>query len=254
MLSKADTHIHTTYSDGLMTPEETIDFIATYTDLRVVAITDHDTAEGAFAAQSYAQRYAPRLEVIVGQEVTTGEGDVVGLFLSKTLPIFDTALEAIQAIHGQLGLAVAVHPFSRWNTFNNMKGVGAKVFNLPFDAIEGRNGFPSNIITNPLTLWLNRTVGQALPELGGSDSHVPYTVGQNCTYFPGHTAADLRRAIARGQVRAGGSLWRVGSLARLLPVLFQRGFPNHVPAPQLTTESRPIKRINDQAKTKTTQA
>jgi hypothetical protein len=233
MFSKADTHIHTTYSDGLMTPEETIDYIATHTDLRVIAITDHDTAEGAFVAQAHAQRYASHLAVIVGQEVTTGDGDIVGLFLSKTLPPFDTAAEAIQAIHSQLGLAVAVHPFSRWNTFNNMNGVGSKIFSLPFDAIEARNGFPANLISNPLTIWLNRTSGQGLPELGGSDSHVPFTVGQNCTYFPGETAADLRRAIAHNQVRAGGSLWTPASLARMLPVLLRRGFPNHVHVPQI---------------------
>ena len=37
--SKADTHIHTTYSDGLMSPEETVEIIATQTDLSVIAIT-----------------------------------------------------------------------------------------------------------------------------------------------------------------------------------------------------------------------
>ena len=63
--------------------------------------TDHDTAEGALVARSYAQRNALSLDVIVGQEVSTGEGDVVGLFLSATLPAYDTAAEAIDAIRAQ---------------------------------------------------------------------------------------------------------------------------------------------------------
>lgn len=225
MYSKADTHIHTTYSDGLMSPQETIDFIGAQTDLRVIAITDHGTAEGALAAQDYAQHRVPRLEVIIGQEISTDEGDVVGLFLTSSLPSFETAAEAIEAIHAQDGLAVAVHPFSRWTTFNNMSGVGSKIFDHLFDAVEVRNGFPTNIPTNTLTTWLNRYIGQQLPELGGSDSHVSFTVGQPFTWFPGRTAADFRRAIERGTVRVGGLCWTPSSLARLIPVIMKRGLP-----------------------------
>ena len=225
MFSKADTHIHTTYSDGLMSPEETIDYVATQTDLTVIAITDHDTAEGAFIAQAYAQQRYPHLDVIIGQEVTTDEGDVVGLFLESTLPEFKTAAEAIEAIHAQGGLAVAVHPFSRWSSFNKMKGVGSKIFDLPFDGVEVCNGFVTNFLSNPLSVWLNRHRGQNLPELGGSDSHVPFTVGQPGTRFLGRTAADFRQALELKQVRAEGLLWSVKSVFRLIPVLIKRGTP-----------------------------
>jgi predicted metal-dependent phosphoesterase TrpH len=193
--NKADIHIHTSYSDGLMTPEETVEFIATHIDLRVIAITDHDTTHGAFVARAYALRHALPLDVIIGQEVSTGEGDVVGLFLQSDLPWFETAAEAIDAIHAQGGLAVAVHPFSQLVTLNTMRGVGKKILDLPFDAVETRNGVPVNLFSNPLTAWLNRYLGARLPELGGSDSHVPLTAGQALTYFRGCSAADLRRSI-----------------------------------------------------------
>ncbi len=81
MPSKTDTHIHTIYSNGLMTSAETVDIIAAQTDLCLIAITDHGTAEGAFVARDYALRHAPHLAVIIGQEVSTSEGDVVELFL-----------------------------------------------------------------------------------------------------------------------------------------------------------------------------
>jgi predicted metal-dependent phosphoesterase TrpH len=236
MFSKADTHIHTTYSDGLMSPEQTVEAIAAATDLAVIAITDHDTAEGAFVARAHARRHAPGLEVIIGQEVTTGDGDVVGLFLTASLPRFRTAAEAVMAIHAQGGLAVAVHPYSRWPSFGFMPGVGHQVRRLPFDAIEIRNGFPSNIISNPLAAWLNRASGRPLPELGGSDSHAAATVGQPYTRFPGRTAADLRRAIELGRVAAGGGLWRVPSLFRLVPLLLANGLPRRKPE---STDLRP---------------
>lgn len=230
MYSKADTHMHTTASDGLSSPEETVEYVATHTRLRLIAITDHNTTDGAFLAREHALRRGLPVEVIIGQEVTTGEGDVVGLFLTHTLPKFLTAAQAIDAIHAQGGLAVAVHPFSRWNTLNNMKGVGAKIFSLPFDAVEARNGFPTNIISNPVSMWLNRTAGQYLPELGGSDSHAPFTIGQAATLFPGRTAADFRRAVESGAVQAIGPLWTPLALARLSRFLLKHGLPQRQPA------------------------
>jgi predicted metal-dependent phosphoesterase TrpH len=223
MYSKADTHIHTTCSDGLTSPEETVDIVSSRSQLRVIAITDHGTAKGAFAARAYAIRSGSPVEVIIGQEIYTGDGDVVGLFLKSSLPSFYTAAEAIAAIHAQGGLAVAVHPFSRWSTLNNMKGVGTKIFSLPFDAVEVRNGFPTNILANPLCAWLNRSQGQKLPEMGGSDSHTAYTAGQSFTWFPGRTAADLRRAIENGTIRAGGALWTPLNAARLVQGVIKRG-------------------------------
>jgi predicted metal-dependent phosphoesterase TrpH len=49
--SKADIHVHTTYSDGHADVDEVLEHAAQYTDLRVIAITDHDTIEGALEAR-----------------------------------------------------------------------------------------------------------------------------------------------------------------------------------------------------------
>ncbi|MCB0167925.1 MAG: PHP domain-containing protein [Anaerolineae bacterium] len=220
---RADLHLHTTYSDGYFSPPKSIDIIARYSFMNVIAITDHDTAEGAFMAQDYARRHHPQLEVIIGQEVTTGEGDVVGLFLKKTLPKFSTALEAIEAIHTQGGLAVAVHPFF-WGW--GMESVKTAILRLPFDAVEVRHGCPLSIPFNAITGLINRW-GQRLPALGGSDSHIPYTTGQAFTWFPGQTASDLRRAIEINTVRPGGTTWKVKSMLRKLPVLIEHRFSYH---------------------------
>ncbi len=216
--SKADLHLHTTFSDGYMTPAETIDIIDRHASVDVIAITDHDTAEGAFIAREYAQRFHPHLEVIIGQEVTTGEGDVLGLFLRDTLPRFSTALAAIEAIHRQGGLAIAVHPYVfKWD----MESVGDAILHLPFDAVEVRHGCPLSLPANLRASLMNR-FGQRLPAVGNSDSHIPFTTGQAFTWFPGRSAADLRRAIHQNSVRPGGTTWKVGSLLRKIPVLRTR--------------------------------
>jgi predicted metal-dependent phosphoesterase TrpH len=55
--SKADLHIHTRHSDGLASVPDVLEYASTRTDLRVVAITDHNTLEGALLAKSIEDRY-----------------------------------------------------------------------------------------------------------------------------------------------------------------------------------------------------
>jgi predicted metal-dependent phosphoesterase TrpH len=228
---KADLHLHTNYSkDGYMTPAETIEIIAEYAPVDVIAITDHDTAEGAFLAQDYARQHHPHLEVIIGQEVSTGDGDILGLYLQSTLPTFPTAEAAIEAIHQQGGLAVAAHPYVfHWG----MESVNNAILHLPFDAVEVRHGCPLSIFNNFWTALANR-FGQQLPALGNSDSHIPYTTGQAFTWFPGKTSADLRRAIEENTVRPGGTTWKLTSMLRKLPVLFERNRPYYPPELELS--------------------
>jgi hypothetical protein len=216
MLNKADIHIHTTFSDGLMTPEAVVEYVATETDLRVIAITDHDTIEGAVAARRYQRRHQREfghLEIIIGAEITSREGDIVGLFLTHDVPAGMSAAETVEAIHAQGGLAIAVHPFS-FLVPTMVKGVRGRVHSLPFDGVETRNGAPTEFPSNYLTQWINRR-RRALPEVGGSDAHYLPTVGQTFTLFPGHAAADFRCALETGRVQAGGQVYSMLTLARV---------------------------------------
>ena len=49
-------------------------------------------------------------ELVVGEEVTTRSGHVVGLFLREPIPAFRSVAETVERIHAQGGLAVAAHP------------------------------------------------------------------------------------------------------------------------------------------------
>ncbi len=229
--SKADLHLHTNYSDGMMSPEETIVTVSLETDLRVIAITDHDTAEGALIAREFARRRRLAIEVVVGQEVTTGQGDVLALFIEDSLPRFATAAEAVKAIHTLGGLAVAAHPFflGSWE----MESVHMHIRNVPFDAVEVRHGCPLSILGNGITHLVNRHWGQDLPEMGNSDAHVPYAAGQAFTWYQGHTAADLRTAIEQGHIRPGGTVWTPRTLWRMAEAVWRHGWPDYPAAKDL---------------------
>lgn len=206
--SKADLHIHSNYSnDATASVTAILDYVANQTDLRVIAITDHDTIEGALEARQIAGAYG--IEVIVGEEVSTAEGHMLALFIEEELPPHRPAAETIAAVHAQGGLCIPAHPYgwrvpSMGSARLHERCIGPNC-EWPIDAIETFNA----------SLWLpqnNRQAGAIARELnipgcGGSDSHHLPTIGLGYTRFPGHTAADLRAAIKTGAVEAGGIHW-----------------------------------------------
>ena len=206
----ADVHIHTTYSDGAPTPAAVV-ARAVARGLAVIAITDHDSIDGALEAASVDQA---RCEVVVGEEVTTTDGHVLGLFLVQAVRPGMTAERTIAAIHEQGGLAVPAHPYLR---LGGARGVGAVFAGLDWDAIEVENGSPGAWLANREAR--RRRVSWARAETGGSDAHILDAVGTAVTLFPGRGAADLRAAILAGTTAAGrrpAGLARVRTLARSL--------------------------------------
>lgn len=207
--SKADIHLHTTYSNGLMTPEELVNYVIGKTDLRVIAITDHDTIEGGLIAQDYLSQNRhchSGLEVVVGAEITSAEGHILGLFLNHDVPTMMSAEETIGAIHAEGGIAVAAHPHAHWLKWLGMKGVGNAICCLPLDAIETLNATPTEVYANWLAQWVNR-FGQCLPETGGSDAYCTFMVGKAYTLFEGDSATDLHQALSCGKVKARGFVY-----------------------------------------------
>ena len=77
----ADLHIHTCFSDGWPAPTDVLEYVRESTSLSVIAITDHDTIEGALRAADLASGLRGAPDVIVGEEVSSRQGHIVGLFL-----------------------------------------------------------------------------------------------------------------------------------------------------------------------------
>jgi predicted metal-dependent phosphoesterase TrpH len=109
-----DLHVHTSASfDSIASPESVVR-VAALRGLTHLAITDHDRIEGAVAAREIARTAAPELTVIVGQEVRTRDGDLIGAFLEKDIPSDLLPAEAIAEIRAQGGLVGIPHPFDRF--------------------------------------------------------------------------------------------------------------------------------------------
>jgi len=193
-LGRADLHMHTSASDGWPSPQQLVDH-ARRLSLDAIAVTDHDTIEGALRASALAAAQT-RLQVIVGEEVSSLDGHILGLFLERRIPPGLSAAATVHAIHEQGGLAVAAHPF--WRTQRRTRsgvvhGVGWLAAELAFDAIEVENGTPGFYVFNQMAHRLSDGLGSA--ETGSSDAHILDAVGRAYTEFYGRTPADLRNAI-----------------------------------------------------------
>ncbi len=203
-MGRADLHMHTRYSDGAPTVAALLAHVARQTRLDVIAVTDHDTIIGAHAACVIREQAGYPFEIIIGEEVSTRQGHLVGLFLSERIPPGLSAADTVTAIHEQGGLAFAPHPFFHAEQIEGrpitMEGLGLLIDGLALDALETINGTPTLGPSNRRAARHNAR-GRRLPALGNSDAHIVAAISKGYTTFPGTTAGDLRAAILAGTTR-----------------------------------------------------
>ncbi len=159
---KVDLHTHSTLSlDGGIT-EAQYEKAIHQGLLDYVAITDHNTINFAIHLQKVLGEH-----IIVGEEIMTGAGEIIGLYLTKAVPAGLSPLETVKQIKDQGGLVYIPHPFETVR-----KGVHPSVLEEiadQVDIIEVYNGraFAQNRSTQAV-VWakLNHMTGVA-----SSDAH-----------------------------------------------------------------------------------
>jgi len=106
---RVDCHLHTVASgDSVLTLEELADR-AKQAGLDAVCVTDHNVTHAAAAA---AQRDLG-VRIIIGEEIRTPDGDVIGLFLTERIPYVLPLAEVIGRIRAQGALVYVPHPFDQ---------------------------------------------------------------------------------------------------------------------------------------------
>ncbi len=177
-----------------------MEYVSTRTDLSVIAITDHNTIEGALFAQSLQELYG--IEVVVGEEISSKSGHIIGLWLTEAIPPNLSAAETVSRINEQGGVAVIAHPFANraFGPFG-LESVGQAIYDVAFHALEVYNSSPYLVYANRLAAKAFAG-GQGIAATGGSDAHVLKAVGKGYTLFRGTTAEDLRRSIDDLETRA----------------------------------------------------
>jgi predicted metal-dependent phosphoesterase TrpH len=198
MKLRLDLHIHTTHSpDGHNTPKDITRRLREQS-LDGYAVTDHDTLTGIQDATANSDN----LIVLPGVEITAHGAHILALQPTEPIPQNLTISETVDTIHTQGATAILAHPYGlprSWISIGEAK-------DAKLDAIEVCNAaqFPYGYIRN-----LNQDLAKRLnlPQTGGSDSHIPETIGRAYTEIETeNTDPDtIIKAIKRGATSPHGS-------------------------------------------------
>ena len=190
----ADFHMHTHFSpDSEMAPEQ-LARRSKKVGLTCIAVTDHNTTEGAFEVRELAD-----FRVIIGEEVGTSEGEVTGLFLEETIPSGLTPLETAKRIKDQGGLVSLPHPFDRFRREVITRPGLEEV--LPFaDIVEVFNSRNNMDADNRKAYEFAEKHG--LLTSGVSDAHTTIELGRTYVDMPvfDGTPEGFKTALAQGTI------------------------------------------------------
>ena len=101
---RGDFHMHTAFSRDSDTPPDMLVRRCCEVGLNCIAVTYHNVIEGALEVQKLAASY-PDLMVIVGEEVKSSEGDIIGLSLKEEVPKGMSPMDTVRCIKDQGGLS-----------------------------------------------------------------------------------------------------------------------------------------------------
>ncbi len=214
---RIDPHVHTLASDGIDDVETMIQ-AAIKADLDAVGIADHERMDAAIAGAAMAEHRGWPIEVIVGEEVTTRGGHLLGLYMTKRIRPWHSLKDTIAMIHEQGGLAIIAHPLPPYPLCASERTIRKLMDEAdPIYHPDGMEGFNPTTAGKALRHWSRRAPALAeelgLAATGGSDAHRAANVGTTVTIVPaaGPVEASLRRALTERTARWEGCGYSWGS-------------------------------------------
>lgn len=177
-------HTHSEYSPDSRTPlvEQANALVAAGID--VVCATDHNTIEGALRLRELAPE---ALRVIVGEEISSRDGEIIGLFLETAVPRDLSGEETIARIHDQGGVVSVPHPFSR-NRVHHLRRDALDRLWPQIDCIEVFNAREAFATDNKRAEAYAKE--RNIPGAVGSDAHRASELGRAWIEVAGFTGRD----------------------------------------------------------------
>jgi predicted metal-dependent phosphoesterase TrpH len=220
-LLRFDMHVHSSYSvDSVNSPK---DLFRSWRKTGIIPLVcDHDTLEGSLHVMRAIHAEDPEVPVVLAEEVTTREGEIIGLFLTGEIPPGLPARETLDLIHGQGGLSLIPHPFCS----HRVSVLQARARNALVDGIdlvEGHNARNRSDGDDRLAVLFATEMG--IPFTAGSDAHTPLELGRVWMEVPPFGSP---RELLRGLAGAPFTFRRMNSGVHLISGLvkwFRETFP-----------------------------
>ena len=191
---RVDLHSHTMWSgDATTTPDE-LEAAVVAAGIDVLCITDHNTTAGAVALDGRLP-----CRVVVGEELRTVVGEVIGLFLTESLPRGLPLVDAVDRIHDQGGVVYVPHPFDPTRHCLREAELLALADAGLVDAVEVLNAKTSLRSLNERAAAF--AADRDLAAGAGSDAHVPDALGAAYVEMPDFDSpADFLDSLRRGRI------------------------------------------------------
>jgi len=204
---KIDLHVHTVESYDAHTKREDLPAIIKARGLNGVAITEHNRFN------------PPKLDALTipGVEISSRDGHIIALGIQEIIQPRQPADDTIHQIQKQDGVVIIPHPYDPVCQCIKLSRLTTKP-----DAVETVN---ADALSFYISNWLARRDAAKfkLPQVGGSDSHIPETIGDAYTIIDANspTSKDVLEAIRAGRVRAEGHATSVRNKLRKLSFKFK---------------------------------
>ncbi len=207
---RVDLHTHTHYAPGSITSPRSFVETCRRKGINCVAVTDHNTIRGALAVRELAD-----FRVIVGEEIQTAAGQLLGLFLEEEVRPGLSPQETIGRVTAQGGLMGVPHPYDELGLALRHDEIVRFLRQIGFmEVLNARVLFPGN----------NKKARRLALELGlaasaGSDAHSPWELGRayvQMAEFEG--PEDFLEALRKGEI-AGRPSTRLVHLISLYAML-----------------------------------
>ena len=194
-------HCHTSASfDSLASPAAVVRAAAAR-GLTHLAITDHERIDGALEARERAlglDSDGPGLIVIVGEEIKSHDGDLIGLFLRESIPPGLSGAETIAAVRAQGGVIGIPHPYDRTRGGSMGRASAAGALEALAGSVDWIEAWNARVmIGNANQRAADFAVAADLPGIAVSDAHTTFEVGIASTVLEGDpsTPAGLLEAL-----------------------------------------------------------
>ena len=204
---RVEFHCHTSVSEDSLTRPQVLVSTCRRKGIDRVVVTDHNSIEGARAAQVLDPQ-----RVIVGEEIMTTRGEILAAFVKEEIPAGLSPQAAIKELRSQGAFISVSHPFDELRAGGWHEKDLLEI--LPqVDAIEVYNSrcmYP-RFNRRAQAFALEHDVAGTV----GSDAHAPFELGRSTLLLESFDGAqELRAVIRRGIPRLRWSPWWVHLTSR----------------------------------------